>query len=269
MKINDFLLVDYCNDISRFQVLDIEKEHLLIKAAKKGCQKSKNKLIESNLRFVIKVALGYQNNVIPLVDLINAGNIGLMKAVDRFNLEENHVKLITYAVWWIKQAIKQEINEQSKIVHIPINKLIKKSKMKTVIDRFEQINGKKALTDDIWHEMMKDSSISKDEIDELLGIDLQTNQQLLDDIQSDEQTDKKALSSSLQQIIKSELAGLKKNQQIVIKLYFGIDTTHQFTLEEIGDILNITRERVRQIKAAGMRKLKKSYKLSQIIGDVL
>ncbi len=257
-------LARYLKDISKNRTLTLEEEAKLAAKIRKGDRKSLKHLVEANLRFVVSVARNYQNQGLPLSDLINEGNIGLIRAAERFD-ETKNFKFISYAVWWIRQTILQALAEQSRIIKLPLNRVGTIHKIGKVQSKLEQ---KFSRTPDAG-EIAAELSIDESEVRESLKIgnshiSLDTPVQgsddyrLMDLLADDEQElpDATLMVVSLREEINKSLDTLNDREKEVVRLYFGIGEDTSLTLEEIGQRFNLTRERARQIKEKALRKLK-------------
>ncbi len=258
-------LEKYLQEIGKVDLLTPEEEVDLAKKIKAGNQEALEKLTKANLRFVVSVAKQYQNQGLSLSDLINEGNLGLIKAAQRFD-ETRGFKFISYAVWWIRQSILQALAEQSRIVRLPLNKVGSLNKINRAFSELEQEFEREPSS----HELADLLEITSDEVETTLGvaarhvsmdapfIDGEDNS-LLDVLENigTPGTDKKLeYSESLRREIERSLNTLTERQCDVIKLYFGIGIEHPMSLEDIGDRFGLTRERVRQIKDKAINKLR-------------
>ena len=253
----------YLQEISKEELLSVEEEVELATRIRKGDQKALDALTKANLRFVVSVAKQYQNQGLSLPDLINEGNVGLIKAAERFD-ETRGFKFISYAVWWIRQSILQAIAEQSRIVRLPLNQVSSVNKISQVLSRFEQENERRPSIDEISEKV----DLPQDKIDEALNIsgkhvsmdapfiDGEENS-LLDVMVNDNSpsADKQLVLESLRQEIQKVLSCLNERERTIIEAYFGIEQP-EMTLEEIGTKYGLTRERVRQIKEKAIRRLR-------------
>lgn len=257
----------YLQDIGHEELLTPEEEVELAQRIKKGDRKALEKLTRANLRFVVSVAKQYQNQGLSLPDLINEGNMGLIKAAEKFD-ETRGFKFISYAVWWIRQSIMQALAEQSRIVRLPLNQVGSVNKIRRVLNEFEQKHERRPSIDeiadkvDIPHNKIEDAmSINTRHVsvDAPLADDDTNN--LLDILQNDDSpmADKSLVLESLREDIKSALQALNERERMVTEEFFGINRP-EMTLEEIGVKHGLTRERVRQIKEKAIRKLRKSTK---------
>ncbi len=257
-------LGSYLGEISNSKPLSAKEEVDLARQIKEGDESSRNRLVEANLRFVVSVAKEYQNRGVPLADLISAGNVGLITAAERFD-ENKGFKFISYAVWWIRQAILQALAEQSRIVRLPLNRVGILHKIGRISSALEQEFGREPNPDEIAQEL----DMSTHEIADTLRISSRhlsldapftpgEDNRLLDIIEDDMQNspDESLMQDSLRDEIARALGSLTDREAEVISLYFGIDSDHSFTLEEIGTRFGLTRERVRQIKEKAIRRLR-------------
>ena len=256
----------YLKEIGKSKALTIEEEADLAVAIRKGDRRALEKLIKANLRFVVSVCRNYQNQGLPLNDLINEGNLGLLRAARRFD-EKKNFKFISYAVWWIRQSILQALAEQSRIIKLPLNRVGTIHKIGKVQRKLEQQLYRTPDIDEIAQEL----EIEESEVSETLKIG-NTHRSLdeplkgsddirLLDVFKDEQqerADEGIMDISLQEEIERILETLTDREKEVIKLYFGIGEEAVHTLEDIGRRFNLTRERVRQIKEKALRRLKHS-----------
>ena len=258
-------LEKYLQEIGKVDLLTPEEEVDLAQRIKKGDQLALEQLTKANLRFVVSVAKQYQNQGLSLSDLINEGNLGLIKAAQRFD-ETRGFKFISYAVWWIRQSILQALAEQSRIVRLPLNKVGSLNKINRAFSELEQEFEREPSSDELA-ELLE---IPTEEVETTLGVaarhvsmdapfvDGEDNSLL--DVLENSKTDKtdKALeyNMSLRTEIERSLSTLTERQCDVIKLYFGIGVEHQLSLEDIGERFGLTRERVRQIKDKAINKLR-------------
>ncbi len=267
-------LDQYLQEIGKVELLTPEDEIELAIRIKKGDQKAKEKLVKANLRFVVSVAKQFQNQGLSLGDLINEGNIGLIKAAERFD-ETRGFKFISYAVWWVRQSIMQAIADQSRVVRLPLNRVGNLTKISKAYRDLEQEFERKPTTE----ELAKMLDMSSDEVAYALQIagrqvsmDAPLKEgddgknSLVDILPNNEMPnpDQKLMIESLKKEVANVLSTLTEREREVIKLYFGIDSDHSATLEEIGERFNLTRERVRQIKEKALRNLKASKKCTRL-----
>jgi RNA polymerase primary sigma factor len=262
----------YLKEISKNRTLALEEEAALAVKIHKGDRKALESLVKANLRFVVSVSRNYQNQGLPLSDLINEGNLGLIRAAKRFD-ERKNFKFISYAVWWIRQAILQALAEQSRIIKLPLNRVGTIHKIGKTQSRLEQRYHRAPNSKEIAQEMEINENMVRETIkigNSHLSLDapLQQgeNSKLIDILHdsNEERPDAGIMDISLQDEINITLDTLSEREKDVIKLYFGIgeDTAH--TLEEIGQRFNLTRERVRQIKEKAIRRLKHSSRSERL-----
>ena len=258
----------YLADIGKEQMITAEEEVELARKIKAGDEEALNKLTTTNLRFVVSVAKQYQNQGISLQDLINEGNVGLIKAAKRFD-ETRGFKFISYAVWWIRQSILQAIADQSRIVRLPLNQVGVINKIKKETARLEQKLKRIPTTEEIAeaidmpvykvseimtmnnHPQSIDSPISPNEETRFVDIFVHDN---------DEDTDTILMQESLASEIHDVLNTLPEKEREVLMLFYGINTSHEHTLDEIGDRMELSRERVRQIKERALKRLRQNSK---------
>lgn len=258
----------YLQDISREEMVTAEEEVELAKRIKAGDQQALEKLTTANLRFVVSVAKQYQNQGLSLPDLINEGNLGLIKAAKRFD-ETRGFKFISYAVWWIRQSILQAIAEQSRIVRIPLNQVGSLNRVKKEIARLEQILERQPSIEEISHAL----DIPEYKINDVLKISSKyvsmdapvvpdDDLKFVDTFVPDDapNTDSSLIQESLFSEIQRTLSTLSDKEKEIVNLYYGIGQSHELTLEEIGAKFDLTRERVRQIKERAIRRLKQNSK---------
>jgi RNA polymerase primary sigma factor len=254
----------YLREIGETQLITAEEEVRLAKRIKEGDHQALEKLTKANLRFVVSVAKQYQNQGLSLADLINEGNIGLIKAAKRFD-ETRGFKFISYAVWWIRQAILQALAEQSRIVRLPLNRVGTLHKIGKISSSLEQEYGREPSPDEIAKEL----ELSAVEVSDTLKISnshlsldapfsTSEDNSLMDVLEDEFQPapDEAMLDESLRLEIERALDTLSRREAEVINLYFGLNHEKALTLEEIGARFNLTRERVRQIKEKAIRRLR-------------
>ncbi|MFO7891151.1 MAG: sigma-70 family RNA polymerase sigma factor [bacterium] len=254
----------YLQEIGEVSLLSPEEEVELARRIKANDKVALEKLTKANLRFVVSVAKQYQNQGLTLGDLINEGNLGLIKAAKRFD-ETRGFKFISYAVWWIRQSILQALAEQSRVVRLPLNRVGDLNKIGKALSDLEQSYERAPSTKEIADklEMSPDDVMDTMKISgQHISLDAPFNQteenSLLDVIENENQDspDNYLLDESLSIEIKRALKTLTAREEKVVKLYFGLDREHPLTLEEIGEKFELTRERVRQIKEKAIKKLR-------------
>lgn len=254
----------YLQEIGEVPLLTPEEEIELARRIKKDDQRALEKLTQANLRFVVSVAKQYQNQGLTLGDLINEGNLGLIKAAKRFD-ETRGFKFISYAVWWIRQSILQALAEQSRVVRLPLNRVGALNKIGKAFSNLEQEFEREPSANEIADELEMTPYEVSDTLKisgKHLSLDAPFNQgddnRLLDVIQDDQQAppDDMLLDESLRIEVNRALQTLSDREAEVIRLYFGLDREHPLTLEEIGERFSLTRERVRQIKEKAIRRLR-------------
>jgi RNA polymerase primary sigma factor len=254
----------YLQEIGRVDLLTPEQEIELAIGIRKGDRSALEKLTKANLRFVVSVAKQYQNQGLSLGDLINEGNLGLIKAANRFD-ETRGFKFISYAVWWIRQSILQALAEQSRIVRLPLNRVGALNKIGKAYSNLEQEFEREPSAVELAQELDMDVSEVADNL-KIAGRHVSMDapfaqgeeNRLLDVIEDDQQPppDFILMNESLKSEIQRALSTLSDREAEVIKLYFGLNKEHSMTLEEIGERFNLTRERVRQIKEKAIRRLR-------------
>ena len=257
-------LDQYLKDISLYPLINREEEVRLAQLIRQNDQEALDKLVRSNLRFVVSVAKKYQNQGVSLSDLINEGNLGLIRAAHKFD-ETKGIKFISYAVWWIRQAILQALAEQSRIVRVPLNRAGTLHRIGRRASALLQELGREATHAEIAEgmditeeEVAKTMSISQTHLSLDAPMTPGEDNRLLDYLPDninptpDEQIFEKALTESIEEA----LSYLKEREAKILRLYFGLDGSDPMTLEEIGTLLGITRERVRQIKEKALSRLR-------------
>lgn len=258
----------YLQEIGREDLINVEEEVELAQAIKRGDRKALEKLTRANLRFVVSVAKQYQNQGLSLPDLINEGNLGLIKAAEKFD-ETRGFKFISYAVWWIRQSILQALAEQSRIVRLPLNQVGILNKITKALQKFEQEHERKPSSTELAREL----DIAEDKIADTMKVSgrhismdapfVEGEDNSLLDVMPNEDSpnaDSTLMDESLAREIDNVLGSLSEREAEIIKLFFGIGDSQEMTLEEIGDQFGLTRERVRQIKEKAIRKLRTSEK---------
>jgi len=253
----------YLQEIGKEELISVEEEVELAQRIKKGDRDALEKLTRANLRFVVSVAKQYQNQGLSLPDLINEGNLGLIKAAEKFD-ETRGFKFISYAVWWIRQSILQALAEQSRIVRLPLNQVGSLNKINKAFSKFEQEFERKPSPE----ELAEFLELPREKVADTLKVSGRhismdapfiegEDNSLLDVLPNNDspKADKTLLSESLIKEIERSLATLTERERDIIKLFFGIGI-QEMTLEEIGEQFGLTRERVRQIKEKAIRRLR-------------
>lgn len=253
----------YLQEIGKVDLITAEEEVYLARQIKEGNSDALSHLVNANLRFVVSVAKQYQNQGMTLPDLINEGNLGLIKAAQRFD-ETRGFKFISYAVWWIRQSILQSLAEQSRIVRLPVNKIGSINKINRAFAKLEQRFEREPSANEIAEIL----EMAPEEVKEVIRSNGRTismdaplsseeDNNMYDVFQTDENLspDKHLMNESLAYEIERALSTLSPREARVIKLYFGIGLKHPYTLEEIGEELFLTRERVRQIKEKALKRI--------------
>src|SRR6266699_2573614 len=239
-------LDQYLREISQYPLITREEEVTLAQRIKQSDAEALDKLVRSNLRFVVSVAKKYQNQGVSLSDLINEGNLGLIRAAHKFD-ETKGIKFISYAVWWIRQAILQALAEQSRIVRVPVNRAGTLHRIGKRSASLLQELGREPTVEEIAEGM----DISEEEVAKTLSIS-QARLSLDAPLTPGEEIFEHALTESIEAV----LATLKEREAKILRLYFGLEGQEPMTLEEIGSLLGITRERVRQIKEKALARLR-------------
>ena len=262
----------YFQDISKFSLLTAEEEIELAIRKNNGCQKSFDKLVQSNLRFVVQVAKQYQNSGMALTDLIAEGNLGLIKAVEKFD-ETMGFKFISYGVWWIRQAILNALSQNSRVVRIPLNKVNDLNKIKK-----EQISLANELQrEPNIEELENQTNIDRKEIGQIItaasphwsfdkptGEESNSNTTLLNVIKNEDESIEEIFNSDLKIVLKDSIKALKHQEKFVIEKYYGLNCELPLTLEQLGDKLGLTRERVRQIRDRALGRLRHNSRKKKI-----
>lgn len=265
----------YLDQISRFPILTQIEEKKLGKIIQKGNKEALRKLIEANLRFVVTYVKKYRGMGLSLHDLINEGNLGLIEAAKRFDPNRN-VKFISYAVWWIRQAIIHALTQYSRIYHIPQKVSDQISEMKRVAAHLKKELGREPTREEIARrigitsedvedmEILAEKKISLS--DKYFDEDVEVGDRIKDTLSPS--VEYQIIKNSIQDQIRQLLEKLEEKEALVLKLRFGLDDDIPRTLQEIGDMLNLTRERIRQIEQKAMRKLARSHRLQQLRGYI-
>jgi len=260
----DGSLDQYLKEISQYPLIDLEEEGRLACGIRCGDPEALDKLVRSNLRFVVSVAKKYQNQGVLLSDLINEGNVGLIRAAHKFD-ETRGIKFISYAVWWIRQAILQALAEQSRIVRVPLNRAGALHRIGRRSSSLLQELGREPTVDELAHDL----AITREEVASTLAISLThlsldaplnpgEDNRLLDYLPDQFASDPEdeTYEHALRNTVDHALSTLKEREAKVLRLYFGLDDQDPMTLEDIGGLLGITRERVRQIKEKALGRLR-------------
>lgn len=257
----------YLQEIGHEELISVEEEVELAQRIKQGDRKALEKLTKANLRFVVSVAKQYQNQGLSLPDLINEGNVGLIKAAEKFD-ETRGFKFISYAVWWIRQSILQAIAEQSRIVRLPLNQVGSVNKINRALNKFEQEHERRPSIDEIADNV----NLPQEKIEEAMKVGSRhvsvdapfadgEDNSLLDVLPNNDSpmADRKLVLESLREEINRALQTLNERERNIVEAFFGINQP-EMTLEEIGDKYGLTRERVRQIKEKAIRRLRHNTK---------
>ena len=257
----------YLQEIGHEELLTTDQEVELAQRIRKGDKRALEKLTKANLRFVVSVAKQYQNQGLSLPDLINEGNVGLIKAAEKFD-ETRGFKFISYAVWWIRQSILQAIAEQSRLVRLPLNQVGSVNKIARELSRFEQEHERKPSVDEIAERV----DLPEDKIADAMKANSRhvsmdapiadgEDSSMIDFLSGDSSnTDRELAIESLKAEVSRILKLLTDKEQKVLRAFFGIDGSPEMTLDEIGEKYNLTRERVRQIKEKALRRLRRNTK---------
>lgn len=261
----------YLQEIGREDLITVEEEVELAQRIKKGDQEALEKLTKANLRFVVSVAKQYQNQGLTLPDLINEGNLGLIKAAEKFD-ETRGFKFISYAVWWIRQSILQALAEQSRIVRLPLNQVGSLNKINKAFAKFEQENERPPSPEELAEVL----DLPKEKVADTLRVSGRhvsvdapfaegEDNSLLDVLINADSpnADRSLINESLSTEVDRALSTLTERERDIVKYFFGIGTS-EMTLEEIGEKFGLTRERVRQIKEKAIRRLRHSSRSKQL-----
>ncbi|MCR4438248.1 MAG: sigma-70 family RNA polymerase sigma factor [bacterium] len=268
----------YLAEISKIPLLSVEQEVELSEKAKRGDDRALQRLVEANLRFVVMVAKEYQDQGLPITDLINEGNLGLMEAARRFDSTRG-IKFISYAVWWIRQSILQAIANYGRLVRLPINQVWTRNKVLKASTALEQDLGRDPSIEEIASELKTDSSTLLRNM-RLWGRDVSLEDsvswgdediRVVDRLPDKDlpEPDSPLVSESLREEIENALKSLDKREAEVLRLFFGIGQYRPLTLGEIGEVMHLSRERIRQIKDRALRRLRhisRSEKLRPYLG---
>ncbi|MEM1158115.1 MAG: RNA polymerase sigma factor RpoD/SigA [Verrucomicrobiota bacterium] len=257
-------LAAYMKDIGSLPLISVEEEKVLARRIQKGDEAAREKMIQSNLRLVVKIAQDYSNYGLPLVDLISEGNIGLMKGVERFDPERG-VKFSTYAAWWIKQGIKRALANQSKTIRLPVHLVDKLSRMRRISAQLTEELGREPDDEELAEELdlpvkkiaqLRRVSMRPASLNHLVGDEDSTE---LGDLIADEKADDPAdllTADALNKSIADLLPILDERERKILKMRFPMDGSKPMTLEDIGKEMNVTRERIRQLQNQALKKIK-------------
>jgi RNA polymerase primary sigma factor len=259
-------LKSYLKEIARYNPLSSEEEARLAEEIRRGDKKALGKLVKANLRFVVSVARTYEHQGLPLSELINEGNLGLLKAAERYDGRKNF-RFISYAVWWIRQAILQALADGSRLYRVPLTRIRTLYRVSKTVERLEQKHHRPPCFD----EVAREAGVKAEDIEVAYGASqwpVKLDKPVRGhagshymDLVSDRTTrppDRDVLQSSTHGLVLRLLHGLREREREVVRLYYGIGENTTFTLEEIGCRLNLTRERVRQIKGEALRRLRET-----------
>ncbi len=266
-------LEKYLNDIGKIPLVSIDEEASLARRIRMGDDAALEKLTEANLRFVVSVAKQYQNQGLTLSDLINEGNVGLMKAARRFD-ETKGFKFISYAVWWIRQSILQSIVEHSRLVRMPLNKMASYNKVNEAYIGFvqeferdptnEELGELLDMTSKEVENMLRSSNRHVSVDANIGGEDSDATMLDLMTVEGEVMPDHVLIDESMREEVQQGLSILNEREKEVISAYYGLNQANAWTLEEIGEAFGLTRERVRQIKERAIRRLRKSYNTEEM-----
>jgi len=254
----------YLREIAGHSILERDEEVRLAQAIREGDEEAVNRLVASNLRFVVTVAKRYRNHGVPFADLVNEGNLGLMRAARRFD-ETKGVRFISYAVWWIRQAMMQAIAEQSRIVRVPVGRMDEANKVVRASRRLSQQLGRRATAEEVGLEL----GLSPEAIQRALGMqrgyisldapvpDTEDTSMLeLIPDREGEEPDERTQREALREVLEASLTHLPDREARILELYFGLDGQEPHTLEQIGRKFSVSRERIRQIKDRALVRLR-------------
>lgn len=265
----------YLQDIGRVELITADEEVVLAQKIKQGDQRALDKLVKANLRFVVSVSKQYQNQGLSLPDLINEGNMGLIKAAQRFD-ETRGFKFISYAVWWIRQSILQALAEQSRIVRLPLNKIGAINKINKTVAKLEQQLEREPIAEEISEILdilpadIRDTMRNQGRhmsMDAPIG-NMEDSGSMYDLMENKHEAspDNELIIESLRDEINRALTALTAREADVVRLYYGLSGGHSHSLEEIGEKFELTRERVRQIKEKAVRRLKHASRSKFLVG---
>lgn len=270
--VNDSSISWYLDQINKIPLLTREEENLLARSARDGDEKSKEELIKSNLRFVVTIAKKYQTSGISLLDLINEGNMGLIKAADRFDPDRGY-HFISYAIWWIRQAILLAISQKTSIIRLPMNRTVDIQKIEKVHRNLENKLGREPTAGEISAELDMDDdevnflrSISQEHVslDSFFDDSDEISFPSVMDEYSNEAPDKKVFDESLKEALNIVLETLSPSEREILKMRFGLSGNKPMSLREIGDRFNLSKERIRQIEKKAIRRLQHPSRSRQL-----
>ncbi|AEC01857.1 sigma-70 family RNA polymerase sigma factor [Parasphaerochaeta coccoides] len=268
------ILSIYLKEINRIPMLTHEEEYKVAKLAAEGNQKARNRLVESNLRFVVNIAKKYQNQGLPLGDLINEGNIGLMNAIEKFDVDKGY-HFISYAVWWIRQAILKAISEKSRTVRLPLNRANELMQIQKAQKSLMNESGAEPTMEEIGRLTQLDPSHVADLIaisKEMVSLDAPVftdsgNSSVGDFIQDGaDSPDDVIIDSALKEDINKVLATLSEKEMEILEFRFGLNGQHPMSLKEIGELYNLTKERIRQIEKKAIERLQQPSRIKMLVG---
>ncbi|KYK22722.1 hypothetical protein AYK24_00410 [Thermoplasmatales archaeon SG8-52-4] len=257
----------YLKDVGKTELFTAEEERKIARKAVRGNKRAKDELIIRNLRYVIDVAKGYQGQGLPLEELIAEGNYGICKAAERFDPEKG-MKFITYAVWWIRQSILQALSENTRVVRIPINKINEIQKTRKLMEQDMQEKGDLSPSEyEVDHEILEMYSAFPVRLDS----ETSTDQPMIELFPNKDALppDNRFEAESLRIDLETILDNLNDREIEILKYYHGVDEFRPFTLEEIGNILGLTRERIRQIKKKSLKKIRRNPRARNLLDKYL
>lgn len=265
------MLSMYLKEIEKIPLLNREEEITLAVRAKDGDQFARNRLIESNLRFVVSIAKQYQNRGLPLEDLVNEGNIGLLTAIEKFKPEMGY-HFISYAVWWIRQSIMKAIGDKSRLIRLPLNKSTELNTVNQAKNKLEQLYGIEPSVEEIAEEVSMDTITVKELLsysNDVSSLDSpitgDTANTIKDFIPSDRPgVEDIEMEKSMKDYIESELNRLPEKERKIIELRFGLNGNMEMSLKEVGELFNLTKERIRQIEKKVLIKLSNDEEFQQL-----
>ncbi|MDH4038248.1 MAG: RNA polymerase sigma factor RpoD/SigA [Candidatus Krumholzibacteria bacterium] len=262
----------YLNDIKRYPLLSRAEQDELARRARDGDVQAREKLIRCNLRFVVSIAKKYAGNGVPLEDLVNEGNLGLLRAADRFDPDRGY-KFISYAVWWVRQAILHSLSEAPRMVRLPMNRVGLAQRATRTARKLEQDLGRDPYAEEIAREL----SVSEREVEEVMSfsrghvsldepLSADGEDAFIDQIQDEEaeSPDQNLFAQMLSRDLRRALLHLTEREQTILNMYYGLDGEEPLTLEEIGRRLGYTRERIRQVKGQAIEKLRNRPRAQEI-----